>query len=112
MSTPRPMTSRPDPAAQPTADAGAWVYGLWAFLFAIPPRVAILGLWIFGDEIGDAFSTGVAVAGFFLAPNTVLAYALLWGADGGVDGAGWIVVAVAALIDLSVWGSLGRLRGR
>ena len=77
------------------------------------PRLFILGFWIFGSQLGDAFSSWVIPAiGFFVAPWTTAAYALMWGAGGdSVSGFWeWLVVAGAILLDVLTYWGIGRLR--
>ena len=84
------------------AQAIAWtvLLGL-AFL----PRLSIVGLWIFGHQLGDAFSGWITpTLGFFLLPWTTLAYALMWGITSDVvSGWEWIVVGVAFIVDVLLW---------
>lgn len=77
------------------------------------PRLFILGFWIFGSQLGDAFSSWVVPAiGFFIAPWTTAFYALMWGAGGdSVSGFWeWLVVGVAVLLDVLTWWGIARLR--
>jgi hypothetical protein len=65
------------------------------------PRLFILGFWIFGSRLGDAFSSWVIPAvGFVIAPWTTVAYAFMWGISSNtVSGWEWIVVALGVLLD-------------
>jgi hypothetical protein len=77
------------------------------------PRLFFLGLWIFGSQLGQAFSSWVIPAiGFFVAPWTTVAYAFMWGA--GKDSVSgfweWAVVGVAVLLDALTWWGVIRLR--
>jgi hypothetical protein len=86
---------------------------LWFLMLSFWPRLFILGFWIFGDSLGDAFSTWVIpAAGFLIAPSTTILYAWMYaaGPGGGVSGAEWLVVALGVLFDLWMWGALQRLR--
>jgi hypothetical protein len=69
------------------------------------PRVFLLGFWIFGQEwMSDAFDGRwvIPVAGFFLMPWTVVAWALMWGlTSDGVFGLEWLCIGVAVLLDLA-----------
>lgn len=79
-----------------------WVVYLGFGFFA---RLWLLGLWIFGDPLGDAFNSWVIPAlGFILLPWTTLTYACLWiiGSD-KVSGWEWIVVGIALLVDYAFW---------
>ena len=68
-------------------------------------RLFILGFWVFGSELGDAYSSWVIPAvGFVIAPWTTAFYALMWGLSSDkVAGTEWIVVGVAVLLDLATW---------
>ncbi len=77
--------------------------GLIGFFF---PRLAIVLLWLFSDYLGRAFSAGLwPVLGFFFAPFTTLAYAWAKNSHGSIDGMYLVVVIVAVLMDLGVFGS-------
>jgi hypothetical protein len=71
----------------------------------VTPRIFILGFWIFGSQLGDAYSSWVIPAvGFVIAPWTTAFYALMWGLSSDkVAGAEWIVVGAAVLLDLATW---------
>ena len=89
---------------------GLW---LWFLTLSFWPRLFLLGFWIFGSQLGDAFKHGwvVPTIGFFVAPSTTCAYALTWGTSSdGVHGVEWVVVAVGLLLDLWMWGSWQRIR--
>lgn len=108
MSTHRPASSSVSQHAEPAPEERLAEWALFA-LFAIPPRVIILGFWIFSDLLGDAYDSWVVpTIGFFVAPSTTLAYALMWTISDGVTGAQWLVVAAAALVDLALWGLIRR----
>jgi hypothetical protein len=76
----------------------------WTVLLGLAslPRLGIVGLWIFGHQLGDAFGSWIIPAlGFLLLPWTTLAYALMWGVTSdAVAGWEWIVVGVALLTDV------------
>lgn len=100
-----------EPSDAEVRDLGLW---LWFATLSLWPRVLLIAFWIFGSLLGDAFSTWVIpVFGFFAAPATTASYALMWGLNSEtVSGAEWLVVAVGVLLDLWMWGSWARLRGR
>lgn len=102
----RSTTARGDDAT-----VGLW---LWFATLAFGPRLIILAFWIFGSLLGDAFGSWViAAAGFVLAPSTTVAYAFMWSISSeAVSGWEWLVVALGVVLDLWMWGSLQRLRGR
>lgn len=87
-----------------------WAWFWFTFLF-FWPRVFIVGFWIFGSQLGRAYSTWVIpVVGFLVAPSTTLAYALMWAtASHGVHGAEWLVVALGVLVDVVTWSLVPRL---
>jgi hypothetical protein len=74
-----------------------------AFFF---PRLAIILTVLFSDYIGRAFNNEVLwpILGFIFMPLTLLAYAFAKNANGSVDGMYLVLVIVAALVDLGVFG--------
>jgi hypothetical protein len=92
----------PDSTVGPTQRILAWTVLLGV---AFWPRLWILGFWIFGRQLGDAFSSWVIPAiGFFILPWTTLMYALMWGIDSNaVSGWEWIVVGVSFVVDVLWW---------
>jgi hypothetical protein len=88
-------------------------YGWFFFVSSVFwPRICLLGFWIFGSFMADAFdhSWVVQVVGFVVFPWTTMAYALMWGlTSDGVFGWEWICVGVAVLLDLLTWGEGRRL---
>src|SRR4029077_19997880 len=75
------------------------------------PRLFIIGFWIFGHQLGDAFSSWIIPAlGFLFLPWTTVAYAFMWGLSSDkVAGAEWVVVAVALLLDIATLAGFRRL---
>jgi hypothetical protein len=101
------------PRSHSDALATHW-YG-WFFVVSsmLWPRLCLLGFWIFGSFMADAFdhSWVLQVAGFLVLPWTTMVYALMWGAaSDGVVGWEWGCVAAAVLLDLLTWGEARRLR--
>jgi hypothetical protein len=85
---------------------------LLALLAAISPRLALLVLWVFTDRLTVAFRSGwEGLIGFLLLPYTTLFYALVYAPGKGVDGFGWIIVALGVLFDVGAVLFGGR-RGR
>jgi hypothetical protein len=80
-------------------------------VFSLFPRLWILGFWIFGRQLGDAFSSWVWPAlGFLILPWTTVLYAWMWAiSSDAVTGWEWLPVAVAFLVDMAFWASLRRL---
>lgn len=82
-------------------------------LALISPRLALLGLWLFGDLLGRAYDSWVLpVLGFFLLPWTTLSYAAFydWGAGREVAGFEWFLVVFAFVVDLASHAEGGRRR--
>jgi hypothetical protein len=82
------------------------------FLLAIfAPRLALAFVWIFGDRVELAFDSWVwPLLGLAFLPWTTLAYVFLWSPVVGVDGAEWIIVAIAVAVDVASW--MGRAAKR
>jgi hypothetical protein len=80
------------------------------------PRLAVLLVWLFGDGyLMRALHSGVwLVLGFLFMPLTTLAFAYATNSlppQGSIPDLGWVLVGVAALLDLGIFGS-GRIRRR
>ncbi|MBI5105582.1 MAG: hypothetical protein HZB46_11500 [Solirubrobacterales bacterium] len=87
--------------------------GCFVVLFAlISPRLAILGVWVFSDWLGQAYdSWWLPFLGFFLLPWTTLAYASMYIAGTNeVTGFEWFLVVLAFLADLGALGGGRRYR--
>ncbi len=77
------------------------------------PRFVIVLLVIFGDFIGRAYEgTLWPLLGFFFMPMTTLAYAAAINWNGSVSGLYFVMVLVAALLDLGFIGGSSRTRNR
>lgn len=81
------------------------------------PRIALGLVWLFGgDYVGSAFPSWVWPAvGFVFLPLTTLAFAFAshsMSHDGSFTPLGWVVVALAALIDLGLVGGSGHRGAR
>jgi hypothetical protein len=88
---------------------------LFALVAAFSARFALFLVWLFTDRLSVAFRSGwEGVLGFIFIPYATLFYALVYAPGKGVDGFGWVVVALGLLIDLSsgVLGSRARRRDR
>ncbi len=73
------------------------------------PRLAILLVVIFSDYIGQAYQTNIwPLLGFFMLPTTTLAYAWAVNSAGSVTGIYLVVVVLAVLIDLGLFGAGAR----
>jgi len=75
------------------------------FLLALfAPRLAFALMWIFGDRVDLAYDSWVwPLLLLIFLPWTGIAYTLLWAPVVGVDGAEWILVALAVVVDLASW---------
>jgi hypothetical protein len=85
----------------------------FALIAAISARFALFLLWIFSDRLAIAFRSGwEAVLGFIFLPYATLFYALVYAPGKGVDGFGWVIVALGILFDLAsaASGTRGRRR--
>ena len=68
-------------------------------LFA--PRLVFALMWIFGDRVDVAFGSWIwPLLLLIFLPWTGIVYTLLWSPVVGVDGAEWILVVLAVLVDL------------
>jgi hypothetical protein len=83
-----------------------------ALLALIPPRLAIVFVWIFSDILGRAYDSWfLPVLGFFILPWTTLAYAVMWDVGSHkVSGFEWFVVVLAFLADVGSYASGQRAR--
>ena len=71
-------------------------------LFA--PRLVFALMWIFGDRVDLAFGSFVwPLLLLIFLPWTGIVYTLLWSPAVGVDGAEWLLVALAVFVDLAAW---------
>jgi hypothetical protein len=76
--------------------------GCFAVIF---PRVVLFLVWLFGNGWLERAVTSALwlVLGFLLMPLTTLAYAYAfhsWSVGGDLTIVGWLIVALAALVDL------------
>jgi hypothetical protein len=83
--------------------------GIFALLM---PRVVLLCIWLFSGYLNSAFKSIIwPMLGFLFMPLTTLAYAYAINTIGSVRGFYFILVLVAALIDLGLLGQ-GKLSRR
>jgi hypothetical protein len=81
------------------------------FLMALfAPRLAFALMWIFGERVDNVYGSFIwPLLLLIFLPWTGIMYTLLWsplgGADGGggVDGAEWILIVLAVVVDLASW---------
>jgi len=88
---------------------------LFALVSAFSARLALFLVWLFTDRLTIAFRSGwEGILGFIFIPYATLFYALVYAPGKGVDGFGWVIVALGLLLDLSssVLGSRARRRRR
>ena len=86
---------------------------LFVLISAFSARFALFLVWIFTDRLTVAFRSGwEGILGFIFIPYATLFYALVYAPGKGVDGFGWVIVALGLLLDLSssVLGSRARRR--
>jgi hypothetical protein len=82
-------------------------------LALMAPRFAIVLVVIFSDYIGAAYATTLwPFLGFLFMPVTTLAYAWAINSRGSVEGLQLVVVVVAVLIDLGMFGGSASRRRR
>jgi hypothetical protein len=75
-------------------------------LALVAPRITIVLVVIFSDYIGQAYQTWIwPLLGFFFMPLTTLAYAFAINQNGSVSGLYLVVVIVAVLTDLGLFGT-------
>jgi len=75
------------------------------------PRVALVCLWIFTNDVDRAYDSFIVpLLGLIFLPLTTLVYALAWSPVGGVEGIEWLWVALALVLDLSAYGGGARAR--
>jgi hypothetical protein len=85
---------------------------LFAILGGLFPRVGLVCLWIFTNEVDQAYDSFIVpLLGLIFLPLTALVYALVWSV-GGVEGIEWLWVALAFVLDISSYGGGARARGR
>jgi hypothetical protein len=83
---------------------------LFAIFAGCFPRLATLLIWLARPSLFNAAFSGSwlwPVLGIIFLPFTTLMYVLVWTPQLGVHGWGWFWLALAVLIDLSHWGSMG-----
>jgi hypothetical protein len=74
---------------------------LFAIFAGFFPRVVLVAVWIFTDDVDRAFSGFVVpLLGVIFLPLTTLVYVLLWQSGHGVHGVEWLWVVLAFIADL------------
>lgn len=86
---------------------------LVALIALVFPRLAIVLVVIFSDFIGNAYKTVLwPLVGFLFMPLTTLAYAYAINRNASVSGGYFVLVMIAALMDLSLIGGSSKARKR
>lgn len=72
------------------------------------PRIALGVMWAVGYRVDDAFDRYAWPAlGLIFLPSATILYVLLWtsepGGGGAVTGFEWVLVGLAAAVDLVIW---------
>ncbi len=80
---------------------------------AFAPRIGIVLLWLFTNQLTQAFQDfWVGLLGFVFLPFTTLIYAIVYQPVVGVDGFGWLLVGIGFVIDVANWVGGSRSRDR
>jgi uncharacterized membrane protein len=80
--------------------------GLLIFAAVVAPRVVLGVMWYSGDKVDNAFSGWFTpLLGLIFLPYATIMYVLLYAADKRVDGSEWILVGIAAVVDVVLTGS-------
>jgi hypothetical protein len=75
------------------------------------PRLGLLIVWIFTNEVDQAYDTFILpLLGLIFLPLTTLVYALFYTPIGGVEGIEWFWVVLAFLLDIGALGAGARAR--
>ena len=86
---------------------------LLALLAGFFPRFALVLLWIFTNDVDQAYdSFWIPLAGLIFLPLTTLVYALTWAPVVGPEGFDWFLIVFAFLLDLSSYAGGARSRTR
>ena len=82
---------------------------LFALLAAFAPRIALILVWIFTNEVTKAFHGAFIwpFLGLIFLPFTTLIYSLVYVTGVGLTGWGWFWVILAFILDLAAYGSSG-----
>ncbi len=84
-----------------------------ALVALLTPRIVLVVVWLFTNYLSRAYQTVLwPLLGFFFLPLTTLAYAWAVNSNGTVTGGHFVVVLIAALIDLGSLGGGSRWRRR
>jgi hypothetical protein len=77
---------------------------IFALIAVLSPRFAVFLLWVFTNYVDRAFSGWfLPLVGLLFAPWTTLMYVLVYAPAGPIHVAGWILVGLGVVLDLSSW---------
>ena len=76
---------------------------LFALVAVLSPRFAVFLLWAFTNYVNLAFHGGwfLPLVGLLFAPWTTLMYVLVYAPVGPIHVAGWILVGIGVVLDIS-----------
>jgi hypothetical protein len=84
---------------------------LFALTAGFFPRIALVLLWIFTDDVDRAFdSFWIPLLGLIFLPLTTIMYALTWAPVVGIEGFDYFLVIFAFVLDLLSYGGGARAR--
>jgi hypothetical protein len=84
---------------------------LFALIAVLSPRFAVFLLWAFTNYVDRAFNGWVLpLLGLLFAPWTTLLYVLADAPAGPIHVAGWIMVGIGVVLDLSSWAQAAQNR--
>jgi hypothetical protein len=91
-----------------------WLFGCLAIIF---PRLALFLVWLFGGSYLDRAYNSILLEllGFLFLPLTTLTFAFAHNSlssTGQVTSLGWLLTALAVLVDVGIIGSHQRARRR
>ena len=77
---------------------------IFALIAVLSPRFAVFLLWVFTNYVDRAFNGWfLPLVGLVFAPWTTLMYVLVYAPAGPIHVAGWILVGLGVVLDLSSW---------
>ena len=84
---------------------------LFVLIAALSPRLGLLLLWLFTNYVDRAFAGWfLPLLGLLFAPWTTLFYVLVDVPAGPIHVAGWILVGIGVLMDVSSYAQGARRR--
>jgi putative Mn2+ efflux pump MntP len=82
---------------------------LFALITVLSPRLGLLLLWLFTNYVDRAFAGWLLpLLGLLFAPWTTLLYVLVDVAPGPIHIAGWILVGLGVMLDVSSYAQARR----